>query len=119
MTKQSGFFGLMNNQEQAAQITSLVEDIRDAIMEYQVRCSVAIYIEFITDISRRPRYNRTSKTTPPLSFNSLMNRGNLVRAPQSASVAGIDASFQRISSSLTSFGAPRMQDITLEIGQSA
>ena len=42
MSTQSGISGFLNNTDQAAQISSLVEDIRDAIMHYQV-CYVHIF----------------------------------------------------------------------------
>jgi len=36
MSNQSGFSGFVNNADQAGEITGLVEDIRNAIMDYQV-----------------------------------------------------------------------------------
>ena len=36
MVKQSKVVGILNNADQAAQIAALTEDIRDAILEYQV-----------------------------------------------------------------------------------
>ena len=108
----------MNNEDQAAKISSLVEDIRDAIMDYQVRYSPpsAIYTEFM--IYCRLAYNRISTTSSFNYLTNLGNRENLVCASESPSVTSVDEYIQRIYSSLTNLSAQNTQDISLGIGRS-
>ena len=54
--------GFVNNVENADKLGSLVEDIRDAVMEYQVYiCELTIFDT--SDIRTRLRYNKTSTKT--------------------------------------------------------
>jgi hypothetical protein len=39
MSRQSDISGFLNNVDQSGKITGLVEDIRDAILDYQACCS--------------------------------------------------------------------------------
>ena len=56
--KVEGFF---NNTKNGETLGGLVEDIRDAMMEYQVRIH-DLFITFISDIRTRLRYSKTSTT---------------------------------------------------------
>ena len=45
LEKQGKVEGFFNNAENAGKLSSLVEDIRDAMMEYQVRASAAHFYD--------------------------------------------------------------------------
>ena len=46
MVEQSNVVAFLNNPDQAAKVTSLIEDIRDAIIDYQV-CQLLLAIFYI------------------------------------------------------------------------
>ena len=56
--KVEGFF---NNAENAGRLGDLVEDIRDAITEYQV-CALSLWISIRSDVCVRLRCNKESTT---------------------------------------------------------
>jgi len=53
--------GFLNNVKNADRLAGLVEDIRDAVMEYQVRSQDQL-ASSVSDIYFRPRYNKISMT---------------------------------------------------------
>ena len=50
MVEQSNVSGFLKNPDQAAAVTSVIEDIRDAIMDYQV-CQSLLIILCVMNIS--------------------------------------------------------------------
>ena len=56
--KAEGFF---NNVGNADKLSGLIEDIRDAMLEYQV-CIHDLSISNTSDVRTRPRYNKISMT---------------------------------------------------------
>ena len=61
LEKQGKVEGFFNNTENAGKLSALVEDIRDAMIEYQV-CAQTPTTSSISDIRIRPRYSKTSTT---------------------------------------------------------
>ena len=53
--------GFFNNVENADKLNGAVEDVRDAVMEYQV-CVRILFATGPSDIHARLRYNKTSTT---------------------------------------------------------
>jgi len=61
LAEQGKIEGFFNNVDNAGKLGGLVEDIRDAMMEYQVWIH-KLFIPSIPDARTRPRYNRISTT---------------------------------------------------------
>ena len=61
MEEQGKVEGFFNNVENADRLGGLVEDIRDAMIEYQV-CEHDLSISGTTDVCLRLRYSKTSTT---------------------------------------------------------
>jgi len=61
LAEQGKVEGFFNNVKNADKLASLVEDIRDAVMEYQVRSRDRLASP-VSDIYFRPRCNKTSLT---------------------------------------------------------
>jgi len=61
LAEQGKVEGFFNNVRNAGKLAGLVEDIRDAVMEYQV-CSRDQLISLVSDIYFGLRYNKTSMT---------------------------------------------------------
>ena len=72
--KVEGFF---NNAENAGKLGDLVEDIRDAIMEYQV-CVLSLWISIGSNICVRLRCSKESMTDnkPSTTTNKISTRNN-------------------------------------------
>ena len=63
LEKQGNIAKVLTNAENADKLSGMVEDIRDAMMEYQVCLWSASYLTLPNIHSRRP-YNKTSLTKP-------------------------------------------------------
>ena len=61
MEEQGKIEGFFNNVENADRLGGLVEDIRDAMIEYQV-CVRGLFVSGTSDVRARPRYSKTSTT---------------------------------------------------------
>jgi len=61
LAEQGKVEGFFNNVKNADKLGGLVEDIRDAVMDYQVRDQNELNPP-MPDIYFRPRYNKTSMT---------------------------------------------------------
>lgn len=66
LEEQGDVKGFFNNTRNANKLGSLVEDIRDAMMEYQV-CIHNLSVSATSDIRTRPRYSKISTTGAPCS----------------------------------------------------
>jgi hypothetical protein len=67
MSKQSNLSGFLNNVDQSGKITGLVEDIRDAILDYQACCSD-------THIAFRVKLTDDPKTSLQQDLNDSLSR---------------------------------------------
>jgi hypothetical protein len=74
--KVEGFF---NNAENAGKLGGLVEDIRDAMMDYQV-CAPNLWIPIRPNICDRPRCSKASTTDSKASTinNKISTRSNKI-----------------------------------------
>jgi len=61
LAEQGKIEGFYKNVDNAGKLGGLVEDIRDAMMEYQV-CIYTLFISGTSDVRTRPRYNKISTT---------------------------------------------------------
>ena len=61
LAEQGKVEGFFNNVQNADRLGSMVEDIRDAMMEYQV-CARELSVSGTSDVCDRPRCNRISMT---------------------------------------------------------
>ena len=62
MTTRKDFVHFLNDPVNAQELNSLVEDIRCAFMDYQVRALKRLTLALIADTYHRLRYNETSTT---------------------------------------------------------
>ena len=63
MATQKDVAGFLSNAENAQKLNDLVDDIREAVMDYQVRTSKRLTL-IVSDVYFRPPYIVISTTTP-------------------------------------------------------
>ena len=61
LAEQGKVEGFFNNVQNVDKLGSMVEDIRDAMMEYQV-CIYELSVSGTSDVCARPRYSKISTT---------------------------------------------------------
>jgi len=61
LAEQGRVEGFFNNIQNVDKLDGMVEDIRDAMMEYQV-CVYRLCVSGTSEVCDRPRYNKTSTT---------------------------------------------------------